>query len=483
MPQQLEMEADSKAFSKGQLRWILFCAAFASFMVNVNTYIVNISLPEISNYFAVSTGQVTFVVQAFQLSTTGLLLIVGRVGDSFGLRRMFVVGFVFFALASLLCGLCPFFYLLVGMRFVQGIAASILYALTPALIAAYYPAEERGPAFGIMAIFTALGMTVGTSIGGIINAWFSWQGVFLVNVPFALIGALVCWRAIPGAAGKGLKEIRKQFDYNGALISMMALMAFVAALGNSDELGWTSPVVLGGLMASLILAVWFVIHERRTQEPLLDLELLSRPELSYGNAASILAYMFMSGTNFLIPFYMTNFLGYSSAEAGLVFMTYPLLYMVIGPAAGFLSKRVDSRLICTVSMGIGSTAALFFALTLGLHESWPVVVFLVMQAFTFGGFTTSNNNVVMSMAPPGQEGQVAALYRMLMRIGLIVGLALFELVFSLGLGDYADGYSHSLTAIPDDFLARGFEYAYIAGFVCCIAALVCSRLASSARKA
>lgn len=468
---------------RSRLRWILFCAAFASFIVNVNTYIVNISLPEISRYFSVSTGQVTFVVQAFQLSVTGLLLIVGRVGDYFGLRRMFVIGFLFFAAASLLCGLSPYFYMLVGMRFVQGVAASILYALTPALIAAYYPVEDRGPAFGIMAIFTALGMTLGASIGGIINSWFSWHGIFLVNVPIALAGALICWRAIPGSsapAGTAPVSGSAPFDYKGALLSMTALMAFVAALGNSRELGWESPFVAGGLAFSIAATIWFVLHERSSAHPLMDLELLSRRELSYGNLASIFAYMFMSGTNFLIPFYLTGVLGYSSATAGLIFMIYPLLYMLIGPAAGFLSKRVASRSICNVSMTIGSAAALMFALTLDLHREWPVVLFLVMQAFTFGGFTTSNNNVVMSIAPPGQEGQVSSLYRMLMRIGLIVGLALFELVFSTGLGQYADSYSKNLASIPADVLDRGFEYAYYAGFVCCLAALVSSNKARRA---
>jgi EmrB/QacA subfamily drug resistance transporter len=484
-------------------RIVLFSIAFASFMVNVDTYIVNISLPTLARYFQATAADVSWVILSYQLAVTSLLLIFGRLGDRVGLKKIFILGFALFTVTSLLCGLSPCLWVLVCARFLQGIGASVLYALTPAMIPRFLPEKVRGPAFGALATATALGITVGTPLGGLITGFLSWHWIFLVNVPIGLIAILVCRKYIPAEPPESLKKEESGFDLLGALLSFIGTFAIIYALSMGKKAGWASPLIMSCFLIAAASIIGFILWEKKARYPLFDMSLFRDAAFTFGNSASFMAYVYLAGNNFLMPFYLMRVLELSPEKAGFVFMLYSLVYMAVGPLSGWLSVRVNPRMICTFGMILCSFSAFGYSHALTLQGSsfskpleamlsflwiWievPIVqvkipvfilAYFVLLAISMASFCTSNNNVVMGMAPEGKQGIVSGMFRMIMRMGMSFGVCLFQLAYSIGSAS-AMHFQQQAPAYSKAQLIAGFHEAYIVGGIACIMAVLASLLA------
>ncbi len=461
-------------------RLILFSVAFASFMVNVDTYIVNISLPTIAHAFGASTSDVSWIVLSYQLTITSLLMIFGKLGDRLGLKRVFIWGFGLFTVSSLFCGISPTLNILVLSRFIQGIGASVLYALTPAMVPKFLPEKVRGPAFGTLATATALGITVGTPLGGIITGFFSWHWIFLVNIPVGIAAILVCQRVMPNDT-KHTKDPEKSdhngFDILGASLSFASSLALIYGLSTGREKGWLSPLIAGSFLLFLGTFYTFIRWEKKTAAPLLDLSLFRNKAFTYGNIASGLAYAFLAGNNFLMPFFLMYVKGLKSEAAGFVFLTYSLVYMAIGPISGRLSLRINPRLLCTFGMALGGLSAILFAVTVNARGMVWVFVYFVLLAISIATFCTSNNNVVMGMAPEGKQGIVSGVFRMIMRFGMALGVCIFETIFSLAATANVHSAKAAMGKMSPEMMISGFHITYIAGAVVCFLAMTASIIA------
>lgn len=473
----VEPHSSLVAREPGRQRIILFSIAFASFMVNVDTYIVNISLPTISRYFNVSAPEVSWVVLAYQLTITSFLLVMGRLGDQRGLKKVFLLGFGIFTASSLLCGLAPNLGLLVLGRAIQGIGASMLFALTPAMIPRFLPAEKRGSAFGTNATLTALGMTTGTAVGGLITGFLSWHWIFLVNIPIGIAAILVARRYIPDDSSEAKSLGAGRFDLPGAFLSLIWIFSFIYALSKGSDRGWQSPLIVICFLAALVGLVLFIYRELHAENPLLDLSLFKNREFSFGNLSTFMAYALLAGTNFLMPFYLVLVAGLQPQQAGAVYLFYTLIYAITGPIAGRLSNRIHPRILCVCGMAIGSLTAFGFAFNLDSNSILPAVITLAGMAITFGTFSTSNNNVIMSMAPPGKIGMVASTFRMVMRLSLSIGVVMFASLFTWGFSGQAASSSADYALLPVGILTTGFKHAYIAGGITCLVALSFSFMA------
>lgn len=461
-------------------RLILFSVAFASFMVNVDTYIVNISLPTIAHAFGASTGDVSWIVLSYQLTITSLLMIFGKLGDRLGLKRVFIWGFGLFTLSSLFCGISPTLDILVLSRFVQGIGASVLYALTPAMVPKFLPGKMRGPAFGTLATATALGITVGTPLGGIITGFLSWHWIFLVNIPVGIAAIYVCQRVMPNdtkiTSDKDRKE-HNSFDLPGAFLSFASSLALIYGLSTGQEKGWLSPAIAGSFLLFLGTLYTFIRHEKKTAAPLLDLSLFRNRAFTYGNIASGLAYAFLAGNNFLMPFYLMYVKGLKSEAAGFVFLTYSLVYMAIGPISGKLSLKINPRLLCTFGMALGGFSALLFAAKADSHGMFWVFVYFVLLAVSIATFCTSNNNVVMGMAPEGKQGIVSGVFRMIMRFGMALGVCIFETIFSYAATAAVHTGKAAMGKMSPEMMISGFHATYVVGAAVCFLAMAASIIA------
>ena len=459
----------------GRYRQILFSIAFASFMVNVDTYIVNISLPTIAAAFHADTADVSWVSMAYQLTVTGFLLIFGRLGDRISIKKIFLFGYAMFTISSLLCGLSNSLWALVLSRALQGVGASVLYALTPAMVPRFLPENMRGPAFGGLATAAALGIMVGNPLGGIISGYLSWQWIFYINIPVGIVAMLVCWKVIPNDSATAQAE-RRRIDLPAALLSFLFLLGLMYSLNRVNEYGWRSPLIQGSLALTLALLAAFVIRERKSDAPLLDYTLFRSRSFSSGNVANFMAYAFLAGNNFIIPFYLVIVKGLTPEKAGLALLVYSLVFVWVGPLAGQLSKRIHPRNLCTAALVLGAVLSLSFSQILKMPGMTPVLCYFALLAVTFATFLPSNNNVIMGMAPANRQGLVSASFRMVGRIGMTFGVCLFETIFSLMIPHQGKTSVLLLRTVPGDTIMNAFERIYLVGFVLFVIAVIFSLL-------
>jgi len=416
-------QATTQIHDERRRRWFVFSIAFAALMVNVDTYSVNVSLPAIAGHFDVSVADASWALLAYNLTVTGGLLVAGRLGDRFGLRRVFLLGFLLYALSSLVCALSPRFEMLVAARAVQGLGGAVLFGLSPAMVPRFLPPGVRGQAFGILASAAAFGMTIGAPLGGFIADAFSWRGIFMVNVIIGCAAFLLGRYILPddrAAASAG--GTPKGLDIPGGILSALATLLLAYGLISAPVKGWDAPEVWIALATGVALFAVFVRHERRTRDPLLDLSLFRQAAFCYGNATSLLMYLYLAGTNLAMPFYLARVQGQDSHQIGLTMLAFSLAFLVTGVLAGKAADRWNPRIQEAGALTLGMLASAGFALTLGWPGIYPALLFLALSGVSLAGFSPANNKAVLGLAPLGMEGMVAGAYRMSMRMGLIFGV-------------------------------------------------------------
>jgi EmrB/QacA subfamily drug resistance transporter len=458
--------ADNTIDSIPQQRWITITVAFAAFMVVLDDYIVNISLPTIAHYFNVSTGSVVYVTLAYLLVLSSTLPIFGKLGDRLGFKRIFILGFCLFVVGSLFCGVSPSLGLLVGSRCIQGFGGAILYGVGTAIIARYLPEHRKGWAFGILALSSGVGIALGAPLGGFITAWLSWHWVFLVNVPVGILAAIVSIRVLPEDKTQAVgNEPSSRFDLPGAMLSFFGLSLLVYAINRGQESGWTSPFILFLFAAAALLLTMFFVWEKRCPEPMLDLSLFQLGVFKYATLAMFAAFALYAGNNFLMPFYLMLVKGLAPNVAGLVIMIYSVVYVVVSPFMGRLSDRIKPGTLCSSGMAAAALACVFLILAMSYPGVLPVVIFMAWMALSYASFIAPSNNQVMSVVPQERQGIASAVYRTVQHLGMIIGVALFETLFSSVIPLAEVETSLTRAAVPTEVLLSGFRHAYILGVV------------------
>ncbi|MEQ8186436.1 MAG: MFS transporter [Candidatus Eremiobacterota bacterium] len=446
---------------------ILFSISFASFMVNLDTYIVNISLPSITSSFNTTAGEVSWVALSYNLTVASLLIIFGKLGDKLGLKKVFLSGLSIFTISSLLCGLSPSLHCLIGARFLQGIGASILYAMTPAMVPKYLPENMRGPAFGTLATAAALGIIIGTPLGGLLTGYLSWHWIFYINILPGIAAIIVCNHIIPDDE-KSWRKNTETFDFPGSFLSFFASLTFIYGLNMGHELGWTSFTIGGSFFIAVLSIIIFILWEYRTSDPLVELNLFKNSGFTWGNIAGFFASNFLSGHNFLMPFYLTLILKLSPQEAGIIYMVYSAIYMITGPLTGKFSTSENSAMLSTVSMIAGSISTFIFAFFISSKSFTSVIIYFISLGIVYGIFITANNNLVIGMAPEGKHGIVSGIFRMTGRLGMASGVCIFETIFSSGFD------TNNYSSISSNFLVNGFYIAYMSGGLIFMLTAICS---------
>ena len=295
---------------------VLFILALSTFMASLDSTIVNISLPAIAESFKVPMNSVSWVAMSYLLVLSGFLLVMGKLGDMKGFRRVFIVGFAVFTIGSLLCALSQSIETLIGFRFIQGIGAAALEAIGPAMIAIYLPKEIRGKALGILATIVSLGIAAGPILGGFLTEYLSWHWIFLINVPIGIVAVIASMKFLPSDRDFINKDAR--FDAIGAVLFFFALVTFLWPVNEGLTLGWTNSAIIGSFVISFILWVLFILREPRCKDPLCDFALFrNRNFLAATLAAAIVMFAF-SGTEYLLPFFFEGVMNYHPDFAGIL---------------------------------------------------------------------------------------------------------------------------------------------------------------------
>ncbi|MFJ2458159.1 MFS transporter [Pseudomonas neuropathica] len=406
-------------------RWALTSLALSMLMPSLDTSIANAGLPILAAAFEATFQQVQWIVLAYLLAITTLIVSVGRLGDGFGRRRLLLIGIGIFTSASLACALAPGLGWLIGARAVQGVGAAIMFALTVALVADAVPKTRAGSAMGLLATMSATGTSLGPSLGGLLMTHVGWQAIFLLNVPLGLLNVWLVYRFLPADRAAGP---RVTFDYSGSAVLVFTLAAYALAMTLD---GFMLPL----LLASLGGAGLFFMIEKKAKAPLIRLSLFADRRLSSSLALTLLVTTVMMTTLVVGPFYLSRGLGLSSAVVGLALSVGPLLSAFGGVPAGRLVDRFGARRIvpgALLAMACGCGLLALLPMSLGLPAYLlPIAVVAVGYAL----FQAANNTGLMAGVRQEQRGVVSAMLGLARNLGLITGAAVMGAVFALAAGD------------------------------------------------
>ncbi len=429
---------------------------FGTFMSTLDSSIVNIALPTIRRELNAGDS-VEWIVLCYLLTTTSTLLIMGKLSDWVGRRQLYITGFCVFVLGSLLCGLAWNLWSLVGFRVVQGLGASMIYAVGPAIISDAFSPNERGQALGFMGSVVAAGSSAGPVIGGLLLSKFGWTSIFFVNVPIGIIAIWRAWTIIPESP----KVSGQRFDLLGAGLFLIGVTTFLLGLdfGPEPRYGWDNTFVITLLSVGAVLLAFFLIWEMRVPEPMLRLGLFRIWPFTSAILAAFCGFVASGGNLFVIPFFLQQLLGLNPEKAGLVLLAGPLTLSVVAPLGGYLSSRISARWISTAGLLI--TACGYFAFSfLAADWEWSDVVWRSsLVSLGFGLFQSPNSSSALNAAPLDQRGIASSMIAFMRNLGFVVGIALAAAVWYSTRNRYA--LAHDVTPETTTAQVFGMHYAYL----------------------
>ncbi|MCA9879917.1 MAG: DHA2 family efflux MFS transporter permease subunit, partial [Thermomicrobiales bacterium] len=337
---------------------ILFVLCGAVFMLLLDTTIVNVAQQKIKVALNADLSEIQWILDSYIMAYAVLILSFGRLGDVFGRKKLFMLGMGIFTVASALCAAStlisqftgiPPAAALIGARVLQGVGGAMMMPQTLSLITVAFPPQQRGTAMGVWGSVVALGAVLGPILGGWLVTNFSWEWVFLINVPVGIVAILGTLAIIPEsvdpfATGK--------VDWGGLFLSATGIFALVYAAIEGNAFGWTSPIILGSFAASVVLLSLFVWWESRVDDPMMKLELFAIRNFTVANVLGLATSFGMLGVFFPMTVFLQGALGMSPLEAGLAMLPNGLVLMFVAPTAGRLSDKIGARWILVTGLSL-----------------------------------------------------------------------------------------------------------------------------------
>ena len=410
-------------------RWLCFVAiALGSFIAYLDSTIVNIALPTLTRYFQADLSVIKWVVTAYLLMVTGLVVIFGRLADMYGRKRLYIFGFIVFTASSAMCGTATTIWSLVAFRCLQGVGAAALLANGAALITEVFPATERGRALGMIGSVLAFAAILGPLLGGFLTAHVGWRSIFYVNIPIGIVGSLLAAKVLPSAESTRSVE---RFDLGGAITLFGFLSCFLFMTNVLSNSQWRISVFISFSLAAVVFAAAFFIIETRFEHPLLELGIFRRRAFSAASLSSFLSFWAISSISFLLPFYLDRVLLLDPTQSGALLAPVPIALVVVAPVAGYLADKFGVRTICTVG-AVVNVLALVFLSTLDTNTSTlGVALRLVPFGIGMGLFQPPNNSAMMGAVPASRRGIASAMISALKNLGSMSGVAVTSLVFTV----------------------------------------------------
>ncbi len=409
-------------------KWaVLAILAIGIFMATLDSSIVNISLPTIARYFGVPlNGAVEWIIIAYLVVIAGVLLTTGRLSDMIGRKPIWVAGLIIFTTGSAICGASVSLGMLIAARAIQGLGGAFIMAVSPAMLTSAFPASERGRALGMNAVIVALGVSVGPTLGGLITESFTWRWIFYVNVPFGIIGVIATLRVLT----ERMRRNPGRFDPIGAILLGIGLVALTLGLSFGQEWGWRSPLLIGTLIVSILAIVTLVIVERHAANPIIDFSLLKRRVFLSANISLILSFLALFAVSFMLPFYLEELRGFSTAEAGLLLTPLPLTIAVIAPFSGALADRFGTRWLAAGGLSVACLGLVMISQLNAHSPIWDIIWRLVLTGAGQATFQSPNNSALMGAAPRNQQGTASGFLATGRVVGQSLSVALAGAIFA-----------------------------------------------------
>ncbi len=440
-----------------EYKWkAMFIVWIGIFMATLDGSIVNVALPTLTDYFKTDITTIEWVIMAYLLTITSLLLSLGRLSDIFGRKSIFAGGLAVFTIGSGLCALSATEGQLILFRVVQGIGAAMTMATGVAIITHAFPPKERGKAMGLIGTVVAVGSMAGPITGGFLIENIGCQSIFYINIPVGIFGTAMAFTTLRK------DEITKgqAFDVAGALTLFISLISLLLALSNGQEFGWRSGYIIFLFASSLVFSILFIIAESRTGQPMMELRHFGNKPFAAASISALISFIAMFSTILLMPFFLERELGYSPERVGIVFLAVPLVMSVASPFSGWLSDRTNSYMLSSVGIGIASLSILSLSFLTSYSGFIDVTSRLALLGLGMGLFQSPNNSIIMGSLPKEQLGIAAGTLGTMRNMGMVIGVAISGAVFSSRYAYYEGSF---LPAFKDTYA--------IAAVICGIAVL------------
>jgi EmrB/QacA subfamily drug resistance transporter len=410
-----------------QHKWLVLGAAvFGLFMAILDASIVNIAIPTIQRDLDTDIQTVTWVLNAYNLVFAVLLIPAGRLADRFGRKRLFLFGIGIFSLCSLGAGLSGQIEMLIAWRGAQAIGAAIMVPVSLAIVTLAFPAHQRGLALGIWGAMSGVAGGVGPTLGGILTEYVGWQWIFLINVPVGLVGILAGLAIIRESRDP---EAMPGIDPAGTAMLSVSLFSLTLGLIRGQEVGWSSPFIIGLLVTSAVSGAVFVLVESIVTHPIVDLRMLRDRTFSTASVMILLFGLGFFGALFFAIQYLQVVEGYSTLKAALAVTPFSASIMLTGPVAGRLTDRFGPRALVVAGVFCFG-GALFFASRLTGGVPYPQIAWRFVLAGVGAGLTFAPvTSAVMGSVAGGRAGVGAGVFNTARQVGFTLGLAILVAVF------------------------------------------------------
>jgi EmrB/QacA subfamily drug resistance transporter len=420
--------------SEARGRWVLFATVLGSSVAFLDATVVNVALPAIGADLDAGFAALQWTVNGYTLTLAAFILLGGSLGDRFGRRRVFVVGIVWFGLASVLCGLAPSAELLVAARVLQGIGGALLTPGSLAIISATFVDGDRGRAIGAWSALGAVAGVAGPLLGGLLVE-VSWRLVFLLNVPLCAAVVVVALRHVPETADP---DAARSLDVPGAVVGALGLGALTYGLVAAGEEG-ASPLVVGAVAAGLLGLVAFVVVERRTRAPMLPLDVFAERQFTAANLVTFAVYAALGGVFFLLVVHLQVSSGYSPVAAGLAGLPVTAALALLSPRAGALAERHGPRALMTAGPLLCAAGALLL-LRVGVDADYVTDVLPAVTVFGVGlGLTVAPlTATVLGAAADRHAGIASGVNNAVARTAQLLAVAVLPVVAGITGADYTD---------------------------------------------
>jgi len=418
-------------------KWVLAATILASSMAFIDGTVVNVALPFLQTNLNATAIGIQWVVEAYALFLSALLLVGGSLGDRYGRRRIFNLGVVIFALSSAACGLAANIEQLIAARAVQGVGGALLVPGSLALISSSFNEKERGKAIGTWSGFSAITTAIGPVLGGWLVEHWSWRAAFFLNLPFAVAVLAISIAKVPESREK---EHHGSLDWLGAVLATIGLGGVIFGLIESPRLGFSNPFVLLTLIGGLLALAVFIVNETRAKNPMVPLGLFRNRDFAGANLLTLFLYTALSGTFFFFTLNLIQIQGYSATAAGAALLPFVALMFSLSRWSGGLIDRFGARLPLTIGPLVAAVGFTLFAVPRLSTNFWtsffPAVVVLGLgMAISVAPLTTT----VMSSVGEEQAGVASGINNAVSRTAGLLAIAVFGVMM-------LHGFSQSLTS-------------------------------------
>jgi EmrB/QacA subfamily drug resistance transporter len=455
----------------------MLCLSFAAFMSTLDTIMVSITLPTITRDLHVTAALASWIFIISMLVSSSFLMAFGSIGDKFGHRRVFLWGFVLFSASSFLSAFAGDIRHLLILRALLGAGAGIVMSLSPALVATVLPPAVRGKAFGMIAASASVALMTGPVIGGYLIGHFSWNWIFLVNVPVGLAAIILGFLFVPA----DIPQVRTRFDYPAAVLLFLCLAGLLFCM-NADQMGADySTMVPFILPASCLLGMVFLWHECRTPSPMIPLRLFRNVPFAVSVFAALTMMTAYGGVLMIFPFFFESVWMLTPETAGSLIVPASVGLMAASLLTGGLVDRIGSyrpALIASLVALAGSVVVLFLGPGIFLL---PAVLGLFLFGAGSGGFYPPNISLVMKYAPKGDEGAVSGILMTMRMLGQAAGFAIFGAVFGYLAGAVSGGQFRGPGSVAPDALMPAFTGVFLVTAILLVITLVLVFLAREGR--